>query len=1045
MLATSRSPAPPGAQPDTPDKGSDLASLRVVGGLNALVALVVVLAIGLHLLDRYQQEVRHARDKASHAATEQSVSLGDQLLTIESVLGQLAVRLNEDIVLHQLGADAMHRTLNQFKSLVPGTHDLLLVRTDGAVLAASHPLARPGPLARYCPVLAQQADAIRSATMWRFMAEGVMARCPPAGATVLVHRTRLVNDDTEIWLLLEPGRFELELQRSLRTDLPASQYRVFKRLPDRLEILAEGDFSGPTDTPDHAFPFPEALSRSSLAREASGEWHMDWTDAAQGVAMAGVVRQVPGTELYIQVAYPLHATLHPMFHHYLLVWLAGGAAFLLFWSVVAWQTLQLMRRYHRALRRNEERFNRSLGYAATGVWEWEVAADVLTWSPQTSALFGLPPEQSRSDKTLLLGLLHPDDLPRVTAALEASVKSGSVFDVEFRLGRPGPACSIRSYGGVERNAEGRAVRIFGVVQDVTERAEATRNLGNAARQTQAILDNVADAIITINPHGAITSFNRAATQIFGYTTEEAVGQNVKLLMPEPYRHEHDGYMETHQRTGVNKIIGRGREMTGQHKNGSIFPIHLAVTQVMRDEEPLYIGLIRDISRQREAEAAIERLAFYDQLTDLPNRRLLLDRIQHAMAQCGRNRTAGALLMLDLDDFKTLNDTRGHEAGDELLVALSRRLREAVREGDTVCRFGGDEFVLLLENLPGHLPEAAAHAETIARKVLRVFEEPFFPFGREYRTTGSLGVTLFGADNQASADALLGQSDMAMYKAKSSGRNGYRFFDAELQVTLATRAALEADLRQAIGLGQLELHFQPQVDLQGQALGVEALLRWRHPQRGMVAPGVFIGLAEQSGLILDLGAWVMHAACTQLAAWTGDPHKSHLTMAVNVSAQQFRSPQFVREVLDTVQATGANASRLKLELTESVLADNVESLIQKMSALRVHGVQFSLDDFGTGYSSLSYLKRLPLDQLKIDQSFVRDVLTDPNDAAIVNAIVTLGRSLGLAVIAEGVETEAQRHFLQASGCLLYQGYLFSRPLDAGALQRFLAAAEPQGLM
>jgi diguanylate cyclase (GGDEF)-like protein/PAS domain S-box-containing protein len=860
--------------------------------------------------------------------------------------------------------------------LLPGAHDLLLVRPDGMVLAASHPLAKVVPLERYCPLLAQHAQALRNAGMWRFETQDVLARCPPPGTTVLVHQRILLGDRSEVWLLVEPGRFDRELVRSLGPNLPTSQYRLFKRLDDRIELLAEQGMDSPGAEAKFAFLLPEAFgtaggmpSTSSPSPQASAEWLMDWTDEKSGIAMAGVLRQVPGTDLYIQVAYPLNQTLRPLFHNYLLVWLVGGAAFLLLWTVVAWQTLKLMRRYHRALRRNEDLFNRSLGYAATGVWEWEVTADVLSWSPQTSVLFQLPPEHNRSDRDFFLSLLHPEDVPRVTEALEATVQGGSVFDVEFRLARPGPTCWIRSYGGVECDERGRTVRIFGIAQDVTVRAEATRNLANVARQTQAILDNVVDAIITIDRHGVIFSFNRAATQIFGYTAEEAVGQNVKILMPEPYRHEHDGYIDAHYSTGVNKVIGKGREVTGLHKTGRVFPMNLAVSKVMRDNDPLYIGLVRDITLQREAEAAIERLAFYDQLTDLPNRRLLLDRIVHTMAQCRRSANAGALLMLDLDNFKTLNDTRGHEAGDELLVELSRRLRQAVREGDTVCRFGGDEFVLLLENLPGHMPEAAAHAETIARKVLHVFEAPFFPFGREYRTTCSLGVTLFGADNQASADALLGQSDMAMYLAKSSGRNDFRFYDADLQVTLATRAALEADLRQAIALDQLVLHFQPQVDLRGRTLGVEALLRWHHPQRGNVSPAVFIPLAEQSGLILDLGGWVLRTACEQLVKWAADPLTSHLTMAVNVSAQQFRSLQFVDEVLATVRATGANPSRLKLELTESVMADSVDSLIQKMSVLRVHGVQFSLDDFGTGYSSLNYLKRLPLDQLKIDQSFV----------------------------------------------------------------------------
>lgn len=355
---------------DTLGKDSELSSLMVAVVLNALVALVVVVAIGLHLLDRYRQEVRHVRDMADHAAIEQSVSLGDQLLNIEYVLGQLSVRLNEDTVLNRLGDDALHRSLNQFKGLLPGAHDLLLVRPNGQVLAASQPLAKATPLERYCPVLAQQAPALRHAALWRFPDQGVLARCPPPGTLVLAHRPLLLQDQSEVWLLLEPGRFERELMSSLKADLPSSQYRLLKRLDDRTVVLAERGLDTPDEVPAFGFGQPDLSTERQF---------MGWTDPATGSTMAGVLRQVPGTPLFIQVAYPLHATLRPLFHSYLMVWLVGGAAFLLLWTAVAWQTLKLMRRYHRALRRNEERFNRSLGYAATGVWEWEAAADVLSW------------------------------------------------------------------------------------------------------------------------------------------------------------------------------------------------------------------------------------------------------------------------------------------------------------------------------------------------------------------------------------------------------------------------------------------------------------------------------------------------------------------------------------------------------------------------------------------------------------------------------------------------------------------------------------------
>ena len=403
-----------------------------------------------------------------------------------------------------------------------------------------------------------------------------------------------------------------------------------------------------------------------------------------------------------------------------------------------------------------------------------------------------------------------------------------------------------------------------------------------------------------------------------------------------------------------------------------------------------------------------------------------------------------MLFIDLDHFKTLNDTLGHDKGDLLLQQVANRLMDTLREEDTVARLGGDEYVVMLEGLDTQREVAAAQATQVGEKILKVLNMPYRLAGHEYHSTPSLGLTLF-CGHDAALDELLKQADLAMYQAKNLGRNGLRFYDPLMQAAVTQRAELEADIRQGLLFGQFELHYQPQVDAQGQVLGAEALLRWRHPVRGMVSPAAFIPVAEETGQIVMLGSWVLEAACTQLVAWARDPTTEHLTLAVNVSSRQFRQQDFADHMLDMLDYTGANPHRLKLELTESLLVDNVEDVIAKMTALRARGVGFSLDDFGTGYSSLSYLKRLPLDQLKIDQSFVRDVLTDPNDAAIARTIVALGHSLGLAVIAEGVETREQRDFLLSSGCRTYQGYLFSRPLPedgfAAYLQSHLSHSEP----
>ncbi|MFN3376191.1 MAG: EAL domain-containing protein [Burkholderiaceae bacterium] len=439
----------------------------------------------------------------------------------------------------------------------------------------------------------------------------------------------------------------------------------------------------------------------------------------------------------------------------------------------------------------------------------------------------------------------------------------------------------------------------------------------------------------------------------------------------------------------------------------------------------YRGVARDITERKRAEAEIQRLAFYDELTGLPNRRLLLDRIERVGLQCERERRHAALLFLDLDDFKHVSDTLGHEWGDSLLVQASQRLGQCVRASDTVARLGGDEFVVVLAHLHARTEQAASEAEGVGLKILAELNRPYWLGGVEAHSTVSIGLALF-ADRQQPVLELLKRADLAMYQAKAQGRNTLCFYDPAMQAAASARSALEADIRRGLQRGEFLLHYQPVVDACGQVQGAEALVRWSHPQRGLVPPGDFIPVAEQTGLIVPLGRQVLGLACAQLAQWAADPVRTHWHLAVNVSAQEFRHPDFVGEVLQVLQHTGADARRLTLELTESLLLHDVEDSIAKMQALRERGVGFSLDDFGTGYSSLSYLKRLPLDQLKIDQGFVRDVLTDPNDAAIACTIVALAQSLGLEVVAEGVETDGQRDFLLRNGCRQFQGYLFGPP-------------------
>ncbi len=446
-------------------------------------------------------------------------------------------------------------------------------------------------------------------------------------------------------------------------------------------------------------------------------------------------------------------------------------------------------------------------------------------------------------------------------------------------------------------------------------------------------------------------------------------------------------------------------------------------------------LNKEIAERKKAEAKINDLAFYDSLTNLANRRMLMERLQHALASSVRSGHSGALLFLDLDNFKTINDTLGHDIGDIMLQQVGQRLKACVRTIDSVARLGGDEFVVMLEDLSVHRLEAATQAEEVGEKIVAALNQTYQLATHEYRSSASIGITLFNGDQQT-AEELMRQADIAMYQSKKAGRNTLRFYDPQMQESINVRVSLERDLHNAIEKQQFQLYYQIQVDSSRRPLGAEALIRWLHPERGLVPPLQFIPLAEETGIILPIGQWVLETACAQLKSWQQDVLTRDFVLAVNVSAKQFRQADFAAHVRTAVQRHAINPMLLKVELTESMLLENVELTIETMNSLNEIGIQLSLDDFGTGYSSLQYLKRLPLDQLKIDQSFVRDITTDNSDKTIVQTIIAMAHSLKLDVIAEGVETEEQRQFLLDSGCMHYQGYLFSKPLPIGQFEALL---------
>ncbi|WP_208300130.1 bifunctional diguanylate cyclase/phosphodiesterase, partial [Aquabacterium sp. A08] len=564
----------------------------------------------------------------------------------------------------------------------------------------------------------------------------------------------------------------------------------------------------------------------------------------------------------------------------------------------------------------------------------------------------------------------------------------------------------------------------------------TRHLQASEARLNTILDSVEAAIFIKDPQLRYQYVNRKVAQLFGQPREAILGKTDA----EFFKHESVPVILADDRP----VFERGETVSAEEKiqlQGEDKPrTFLTIKLPLREPSGrIYAlcGISTDLTEYRHIQAEIHQLAFFDPLTNLPNRRLLLDRLHTALAFYGRNGLDGALLFIDLDNFKTLNDTLGHDMGDLLLQQMAERLQTQVREQDSLARLGGDEFVVMLTELHPDPLEAARRAEHVAHKLLRTLAQPYDLHGRAYECTVSVGVALF-SDAGGLVEDILKRADMAMYEAKAQGRNTVRFFNPQMQQHVEARAALETDLREGLAHSQFRLHYQPQVDADGRVLGVEALLRWTHPRRGEVPPAQFIPVAEACGLILPLGQWILREACAQLVRWSDRPETAAWRVAVNVSARQFRHADFVPDVLAALRDSGADPHRLELELTESQLLDDVDSVIAKMSVLRARGVNFSLDDFGTGYSSLSYLKRLPLYKLKIDQSFVRDLLVDANDAAIVRTVVALARSLDLAVIAEGVETDAQRNALLAAGCREYQGYLYARPMPAPALEAWHGA-------
>lgn len=580
-------------------------------------------------------------------------------------------------------------------------------------------------------------------------------------------------------------------------------------------------------------------------------------------------------------------------------------------------------------------------------------------------------------------------------------------------------------------ADGEVAGVLAVARDISERRRADREqrIASVAFESQ-------DGMLITDADGNIERVNAAFTRISGYAAADAIGQNPRILRSGL----HDAAFYESMWTTLTATGYWTGEVINRNRDGSLYTARLSITAVpdAQGRTIRYIGNLQDISAEKQAHALAEHLKLFDHLTDLPNRVLLADRMSHAMARAARTQEFGAVMMVNLDHFQKLNDSLGHAVGDQLLVEIARRIRSIKREDDTLGRFSGDSFVLLAERLGTDWHAAAARALATAEAIRTTIAEPTIIDGHRLTCTGSLGVTLF-RDGEGAPDTLLCQAELALYKSKRSGRDTVRVFADEMQSELADRNWLEKALRDAIRDNRLTLHYQVQVDAHERPIGAEALLRWTHPERGAIPPAAFIPLAEETGLIEPIGRWVLATACRQLAAWARHDTLRGLTLAVNISPRQFESASFVDDILAEIRHTGAPADKLKLEVTESLAIGDLESSIFKLHTLKASGFSISLDDFGTGNSSLNYLTKLPLTQLKIDKSFVDDLPASHRDAMVAQTIIAMGRGLELDVIAEGVETTAQRDFLAAHGCHSFQGYLFGKPLPVHEFEAQIQAA------
>ena len=683
-----------------------------------------------------------------------------------------------------------------------------------------------------------------------------------------------------------------------------------------------------------------------------------------------------------------------------------------------------------ALQHSEERYRLAVQGSNDGLWDLNLATEQLYISPAWKRMVGYEEEELTSDLETFNRLIHPDDKEATWAAFHRYVEGDAPkFEVEFRLRhKRGHHIDILSRGYLIADAQGRPIRVIGTHLDITERKRAELRL----RLWATVSESTSEGVMITDRDGCIVAINRSFSAITGYRESEALGQTPALLRSD--RHEEDFYQQMWRR--LKEQGAWTGEIWNRRKSGEVYPEWLNINAVTDADGEVshYVGVFSDISDIKNSQARLEHLAHHDPLTDLPNRLLFHARIVHALERARRHAGHVAVMFIDLDRFKNINDSYGHPFGDTLLSAVARRIAGCVREEDTVARIGGDEFAVLLDDVP-----SSSEAIRVVEKLMEAFSGATPCGDRELFVTVSVGVSLFPQDGD-DARELLRNADTAMYRAKEEGRNTYRFYTEEMTRRAFDRMFLETSLHRSVERDELFLTYQPKVELAGgRLIGVEALVRWRHPDMGIIGPDRFIPLAEESGFIIPLGEWVLHRACRQIRQWMDEGFDVG-RVAVNVAGPQLRRGDLVNSVKRALRENGLNGERLVIEVTESFIMSEAERTAEILDALRAEGVRIAIDDFGTGYSSLSYLKRLPVDELKIDRSFVNDLPDNGEDVAIARAIITLAEVMEMEVVAEGVESEAQQAFLHTAGCGVGQGYLYSRPVVA---EELMAAWAPAG--